>query len=102
MDEDRADRLAESFDRAVALEAGERRSFCESLRSQDAELAAELESLLTAHEAPGSLDALAARVLPGVLDRLSQSLSQQALERQPTRGRYQILERLGGGGAPDA
>jgi eukaryotic-like serine/threonine-protein kinase len=37
-------------------------------------------------------------VLPGVLDRLSQSLGERALERQPTRGRYQILERLGGGG----
>jgi eukaryotic-like serine/threonine-protein kinase len=98
MDDDRAGRLAESFDRAVALEAGERRSFCETLRSQDAELAAELESLLAAHEAPGSLDALAARVLPGVLDRLSQTLGERALERQPPRGRYQVLERLGGGG----
>jgi eukaryotic-like serine/threonine-protein kinase len=98
MDDDRAARLAESFDRAAALEGDERRSFCERLRRQDAELAAELDSLLAAHEAPGSLDALASRVLPGVLDRLSQALSEQALEGQPARVRYQILERLGGGG----
>jgi eukaryotic-like serine/threonine-protein kinase len=98
MDRDRANRLAAAFDRAVALEGNERRSFCDTVRGRDPELAAELESLLAAHEAPGSLEALANRVLPGVLDRLSQTLGEQALERQPPRGRYQILEPLGGGG----
>jgi eukaryotic-like serine/threonine-protein kinase len=98
MDRDRGARLAMAFDRAVALEGDERRSFCDLLREQEPELAVELESLLAAHEAPGSLDGVAARVLPGVLGRLSQSLGEQALERQPNSRRYEILQRLGGGG----
>jgi TolB-like protein len=98
MDDERAAPLPEAFERAVSLEAEARRGFCETLRGQAPELAAELESLLTAHETPGSLDALAARVLPGVLDRLSQSLGEQFLDRHPNSGRYVILDRLGGGG----
>jgi eukaryotic-like serine/threonine-protein kinase len=98
MDDDPATRLAEAFDRAVSLASDERRSFCDEVRGRDPELAAELESLLVAHDAPGSLDALAARVLPGVLDRLSQSLGEQALQRQPNSARYEILDRLGRGG----
>jgi eukaryotic-like serine/threonine-protein kinase len=98
MEPDRATRLADAFDDAVMLEADERRAFCERLRAGDPELAAELESLLRAHSAPGSLDTLASRVLPGAFDRLSRTLTERALDRPLHRRRYQVLDRLGGGG----
>jgi TolB-like protein len=99
MDPVRAERVAELLEQALALDSGERSTFCEVVRNEDARVAAELESLLAAHEAvPEDLDSLAARILPGVLDRLSHALAGAAPEPQQTVGRYRIEERLGGGG----
>jgi eukaryotic-like serine/threonine-protein kinase len=97
MERGRAARLAEWFDRAVELDAADRRRFCEAVRREDPELAAELDSLLTAHDTPGGLDGLAERVLPGLMDGLAQALGQPVPEGSIV-GRYRILDRLGEGG----
>jgi RNA polymerase sigma factor (TIGR02999 family) len=75
MNPSRAERLAALFERALELEPHERRKFCEIIGRGDRDLGTELQSLLTAHDAPGDLDALAARVLPDLLDGLSRGLA---------------------------
>jgi serine/threonine-protein kinase len=98
MDSERAERVAELLEKAMALEGDERSAFCQEVRRDDAELGAELDSLLAVHEAyPADLDTIAARVLPSALDALSRALATESPEQPRTVGRYRILERLGGG-----
>lgn len=64
---ERAERVADLLDQALALTARERVPFLDRIRAEDATLTAEVESLVTAYEAaPNSLDGLAARILPEI------------------------------------
>ncbi|HXW07834.1 MAG TPA: protein kinase [Vicinamibacterales bacterium] len=97
-DGERGDVLAELFDEALKLEGAERRSFRERISRQDADLASNLDSLLAAHERPGSLEGLASQVMPEMLDELSQVLASDAQAPWQTVGHYEILAHLGSGG----
>ena len=98
MDRGRAERLEELFDRGLPLETAERRSLLDDVRRGDAELADELASLFTAHEAPGRLEDLAAQLFPDVLDDLSRTLAGNVENLPSVVGHYQLLEPLGQGG----
>jgi len=88
-------RLAELFERAIGLPPEERAEFVEEACGGDAGLQAELASLLDSHTAaPTYLDDLAGRVLPAALE----ALPEEAPLVGRTVGRYEILERIGGGG----
>ncbi|HUG40168.1 MAG TPA: hypothetical protein VMM12_06780, partial [Longimicrobiales bacterium] len=88
-------RLAELFERAIGLPAEERAGFVEEACGGDAGLQAELAALLDFHAAaPTYLDDLAGRVLPAALE----ALPEEAPFVGRTVGRYEILERIGGGG----
>jgi eukaryotic-like serine/threonine-protein kinase len=91
-----ADRLGELFERALDLPAEERAGFLAASCGDDAELHAELTSLLAAHvAAPDYLEALRARVLP-----LAPGAPppEEVLPPGHRVGRFEILERIGGGG----
>jgi TolB-like protein len=99
MSERRGERVAELLEQALGMAPVERLRFCESLRDEDAGLARELDSLLTAWEAaPDGIDVLAARVRQHALDRLARALDVWSPLREQRLGRYELLERLGGGG----
>lgn len=90
------ERLGELFERALALKSGERARFLDAECGDDAELREELDSLLASHhEAPDFLDRVGADVLPAALEALS---SEGGPPIEGKIGRYEILERLGGGG----
>ena len=92
----RADRqrLGELFERALTLPRAARAAFVE--RERDDALRAELASLLDSHDAaPDYLDRLGSEVLPVALGGL---LADDALPGGRAVGRYEILERIGGGG----
>jgi len=97
VDRGRAERLEELFDRGLSLDPAERRCLLDDVRREDGELADELASLFTAHEAPGGLDGLAGRLFPDILDDLSRTLA-NAETLPPVVGHYQLLELLGQGG----
>lgn len=91
------ERLGELFERALALEPDERAAFLEAA-CDDRGLRAELISLLASHAtAPAFLERLAAHLLPDVLETLSVGVA----SGQRVAGRYEIVERLGGGGMGD-
>jgi tetratricopeptide (TPR) repeat protein len=95
----RAERVAELLEQALGMTPVERLQLCEAVRDEDIDLARELDSLLTAYEAaPGGIDVLAARVRPRALDQLALALDAWAPQRESRLGRYELLERLGGGG----
>ena len=98
VDRGRAERLEELFDRGLPLDPAERRSLLDDVRRGDAELADELASLFTAHEAPGRLEDLAAQLFPDVLDDLSRTLAGNVENLPSVVGHYQLLEPLGQGG----
>jgi eukaryotic-like serine/threonine-protein kinase len=88
------DRLGELFERAIAIAPQERSAFLQEECGDDAALRAELLSLLSSHTAaPEYLDRLADRVLPAALLAYSDAVLPGTII-----GRYQILERIGGGG----
>jgi eukaryotic-like serine/threonine-protein kinase len=88
------ERLGEVFERALALPSAERAELLARACADDERLRAELDSLLAAHDAaPDYLDRLADRVLPGALAAYADPAPLGG-----TIGRYEILERLGGGG----
>jgi len=87
------DRLGELFERALALVPQERAAFLEVACADDADLLAELTSLLASH-APGLLERLGEELLPPALG----AFSMDAARVGRTLGRYEIIERLGGGG----
>ena len=88
-------RLCELFEQATALEPAEHAAFIEAARLEDAELGAELGSLLASHDsAPNFLDRLGARLLPAALE----ALSEEFLPAHELVGHYEILEPLGRGG----
>jgi serine/threonine protein kinase/tetratricopeptide (TPR) repeat protein len=89
------ERLGELFERALGLEPRERSAFLEAECGDDEALRAELDSLLASHAAaPAFLEHLGARLLPTVLGTLSAELP----AGRRVAGRYEIVERLGGGG----
>jgi eukaryotic-like serine/threonine-protein kinase len=88
------DRLGELFERSLAVAPHDRDAFLRGECGDDDALRAELLSLLSSHAtAPDYLDRLADQVLPAALLAYSDPVSPGAII-----GRYQILERLGGGG----
>jgi tetratricopeptide (TPR) repeat protein/TolB-like protein len=89
------DRLGELFERALALSAEERAAFLDEACAGDALLRGELSSLLASHAVePGFLERLGEHLLPEMLG----ALPADALPVGRVVGRYEILERLGGGG----
>lgn len=89
------DRLGELFERALALPAERRAAFLAESCGDDTALQEELASLLASQEAaPDYLEQLAPRVMPAALDELSGS----GLAAGRVVGRYEVLERIGGGG----
>jgi eukaryotic-like serine/threonine-protein kinase len=88
------ERLGELFERALALEPREQAEFLEAACGDDDDLRAELNSLLVSHAAaPSFLERLGGR-LPGGPGCPSRGYS----AGQRVAGRYEITERLGGGG----
>jgi eukaryotic-like serine/threonine-protein kinase len=88
------ERLGDLFERALALPAAERAGFIER-ECADGALRSELTSLLASHEsAPDFLERLGADVLPAALA----ALSTDTVAATRVIGRYEILERIGGGG----
>ncbi|HJU72561.1 MAG TPA: protein kinase [Gemmatimonadaceae bacterium] len=89
------ERLGELFERALALPSAERKAFIERECDDDA-LQTELVSLLASHDtAPDYLERLAGGVLPAALGALRQHGD---LPAGHAVGRYEVLERIGGGG----
>jgi serine/threonine protein kinase len=89
------DRLGELFEHALGLKPEECAAFIEAACRGDAALQADLTSLLASHAAaPAFLERLGERILPIVLDTLAEGIT----SGQRVGGRYEILERIGGGG----
>jgi eukaryotic-like serine/threonine-protein kinase len=89
------ERLGRLFEQAITLPPGERAGFLDQHAGRDPRLRDELVSLLASHDtAPGFLEAIAPHVLPAALD----ALGEEALPAGRRVGRYQIIERVGGGG----
>jgi eukaryotic-like serine/threonine-protein kinase len=92
--EDR-ERLSELFERALELEPREQAELLEAACGDDDDLRAELNSLLVSHAAaPSFLERLGGRLLMEVLGALPEDIP----PGQRVAGRYEITERLGGGG----
>jgi eukaryotic-like serine/threonine-protein kinase len=89
------DPVGELFERAVALPPGERARFLVEACGDDAELHAEVASLVESHEAaPDFLDQLGEHILGPALAAFSGS----ALPAGRVVGRYEIVDRVGSGG----
>ncbi len=98
-------RLAELFERAIERPPGERAEIIEACRRDDAELGAELASLVASHAAePEYLETLAGRVLPAALrDLPADALPIGGGPGDPVSpgdvvGHYEVVERIAGGG----
>jgi eukaryotic-like serine/threonine-protein kinase len=88
------ERLGELFERALPLSPEARAAFLEEACRDDAELQ-ELASLLASRDAaPAYLERLAEQILPTALD----AVSDPWIPGERVDGRYEILERVGGGG----
>lgn len=100
------DRLGELFERALDLPPAERAAFLAEACGRDAELHAELTSLLASHDAaPGFLDRLGRRVLPVAFpaaeDPAAEDFAVPTTASPPggrIAGRYEALQPLSGGG----
>lgn len=93
----RADRVGELFERAVALPRAERRAYLDVECADDGALRTEIHSLLDSHdEAPEFLEGRPGRILARALASIA-SMPGGPVDEQVS-ARYQILERLGGGG----
>jgi tetratricopeptide (TPR) repeat protein/class 3 adenylate cyclase len=88
------------FDEALRIPPAERHRFVARLAGEDPALAAEVTAVLRAHDTPGPLDRLSARVMPALIG----PLRGQAVEPGPGPGtitgpeRYQVMDRIAGGG----
>ncbi len=81
---------------ALERQVDERAAFLDDV-CQDAEVRAEVDSLLEAHERSGRLDELAANVMDPLFTEQARA-RQKAARSLPRLDRYQMIERLGGGG----
>jgi serine/threonine protein kinase/Flp pilus assembly protein TadD len=89
------ERLGDLFERALAVPPERQAAFIEEASGGDAELHAELTSLLASHAAaPNFLERMGEELLPAALG----ALSEENLPAGRVVGHYEILERLGGGG----
>ncbi|MGH7575035.1 MAG: hypothetical protein ACREM1_07890, partial [Longimicrobiales bacterium] len=89
------DRLGALFERALALPAVQRAAFVAESCGDDTALYNELASLLSSQEAaPDYLERLGQHVMPAALGELA------SLDFPAGRvvGRYEVFERIGGGG----
>jgi tetratricopeptide (TPR) repeat protein len=93
-----AERISELFEQALQLPTAERGAFLDELAAHDPAAYTELHALLGSHTtAPDYLDRLADRVLPAALRGATETaLPDQYVGR--AIGRYQIVQRIGGGG----
>lgn len=94
MSEDRADRLEMLFSRLAPLAADARTRELERVEAEDATLAAELASLLAAHDGDGAVDRFAS-------SRLLGSDAVHEPRRGSRIGQYEIRELIGHGGMGD-
>jgi serine/threonine-protein kinase len=92
---DRWHRVEELLGVALGRDASERDAFLDAACEGDANLRSEVDSLLAAHERFGVLDRLSADVAP-LASRLRGEPTPSMAGR--TIGRYQVLERVAGGG----
>ncbi|HKK92687.1 MAG TPA: protein kinase [Longimicrobiales bacterium] len=96
-------RIQELFIEALAQDADGREAFLRTETGGDERLRAEVRSLLEAHAGQGALDRLEARVVAPLRDASSSSEAESGglpvgdLDGS-TIGRYEVKERLGGGG----
>src|SRR5919205_2672847 len=94
MTPERWQRIKELFRAALEREAGERAAFLDAECAGDAEVRAEVESLVVAHEREGEfIDAPAARMAAGMLAE-----GQGELGAGRRVGSYEIVSTLGEGG----
>ncbi|HEU5051181.1 MAG TPA: serine/threonine-protein kinase, partial [Gemmatimonadales bacterium] len=91
---DRARRAGALFAEALEREGAERERFLRDACAGDERLRADVESLLAAHGRPGAVDRLGAEIEP-IAARLRGPAATLAGSRV---GRYQVIERIGGGG----
>src|SRR5689334_15774879 len=97
VDEERMARLAELFDRALAIPPSERAEFVRQVCGDDDDLRQELTSLLDASDAStDAFDDLAAAVVSPALTAIASSALRTELEAA-LEGRYRIERELGGG-----
>jgi serine/threonine protein kinase/tetratricopeptide (TPR) repeat protein len=94
-DADYRERLAELFERAIALPATERKAFVREASSGDERMRAELFSLLDSHAtAPGFLERLGEQILGAAFGTGAGA----GLHAGQIVGRYEIVDRLAAGG----
>ena len=93
MDTPPLNRLEEVFAQALALPAGERTTWLQSVCAREPELRAEVEELLRSHEAENFMEELAAA--PDIELELARLKPEEAGERI---GNYKLLEQIGEGG----
>jgi serine/threonine protein kinase/tetratricopeptide (TPR) repeat protein len=92
---DDRDRLAKLFEQAIGLPRAGRAAFVDDMCAGDHALGAELKSLLDSHdEAPAFFDRFGEQVLSGAF----LAFSEDVLSEGQVIGRYEIIERAGGGG----
>jgi serine/threonine protein kinase/Tol biopolymer transport system component len=95
MSTERWERTKQILEEALRLTPDRRRSYLDLACAQDAELRAEVESLIASHEQAGSQFLAAAA--PEILD-LNSSASPPQARLNETIGHYRLLEELGRGG----
>ena len=91
-------RIAEIIDAALGLEGSTRDAYLEDACNGDRELRDEIASLLDAHDRPGPVDRLAADFAPLAARVRESAASGGAPLEGRAVGRYQVQERIAGGG----
>ena len=93
MDADRWKKIKSLFDEALALKAPDRPAFLNDACGSDAELLAEVDRMLEAHESSESfLEAPAAGLVAGMI------ADNRTFSKGQTLGHYEILHKIGAGG----
>ena len=91
-------RVEELLEAALPLEPAARATYLDRACAGDAELRQEVESLIAAHERQGPLDRMAAHFEPVAARVRETSALGMSSPAGATVGRYQVVERIGGGG----
>src|SRR5689334_16496441 len=86
-----------AFERALKLAPAQRSAFIEETCADDAELRAEVESMLASHEAAHATEADTSRKRSGRRSRAKTDTLPEIIPGRTTLGAYNVLEKLGSG-----